>query len=189
MAQIIPIGVLGLVTSTAFVEIAPAQIGGEDPVWVTFVTNAIFTVAMMAIGMYVGSRRELLWTLRERATRAEQEQELRVAQARTNERGRIAREMHDVLAHRISLVTMHAGALTYRTDLDRDEIARSAEIIQTNAHDALTELRGVLGVLRGEDTEPISDRPQPRSEERRVGKESRCRWSPDHHRKRNNILG
>ena len=161
MAQIIPIGVLGLVTSTAFVEIAPAQIGGEDPVWVTFVTNAIFTVAMMAIGMYVGSRRELLWTLRERATRAEQEQELRVAQARTNERGRIAREMHDVLAHRISLVTMHAGALTYRTDLDRDEIARSAEIIQTNAHDALTELRGVLGVLRGEDTEPISDRPQP----------------------------
>src|SRR5699024_10735380 len=103
----------------------------------------------------------LRWTLRERATRAEQEQELRVAQARTNERGRIAREMHDVLAHRISLVTMHAGALTYRTDLDRDEIARSAEIIQTNAHDALTELRGVLGVLRGEDTEPISDRTQP----------------------------
>src|SRR5690625_5397929 len=90
MAQIIPIGVLGLVTSTAFVEIAPAQIGGEAPVWVTFVTNAIFTVAMMALGMYVGSRRELLWTLRERATRAAQEQALRVAQARTNERGRIA---------------------------------------------------------------------------------------------------
>lgn len=161
MSQIIPIGILGLVTSTAFAEIAPEQVGGEEPIWVTFVTNAVFTVAMMAIGMYIGSRRELLWTLRERATRAEQEQELRVAQARTNERARIAREMHDVLAHRISLVTMHAGALTYRTDLGHDEIARSAEIIQSNAHDALTELRGVLGVLRSEDTEPVGDHPQP----------------------------
>src|SRR5690606_11906044 len=51
--------------------------------------------------------------------------------------------------------------LTYRTDLGHDEIARSAEIIQSNAHDALTELRGVLGVLRSEDTEPVGDHPQP----------------------------
>lgn len=161
MAQIIPIGFLGLALSTVYADIAPTPVGGDEPFWLTFVTNAVFTVAMMAIGMYIGSRRELLWTLRERATRAEQEQELRVAQARTNERARIAREMHDVLAHRISLVTMHAGALTYRTDLGHDEIARSAEIIQTNAHDALTELRGVLGVLRGDHAEPMGDRPQP----------------------------
>ncbi|MGH3357472.1 MAG: sensor histidine kinase [Nocardioidaceae bacterium] len=156
--QIVPIGLLGLVTSTVFAAIVPGQ---TEPVWVTFTTGVAFTVALMAVGMYIGSRRELLWTLRERATRAEQEQELRVAQARTNERARIAREMHDVLAHRISLVTMHAGALSYRTDLGRDEIARSAEIIQTNAHEALTELRGVLGVLRGGDVGVASDRPQP----------------------------
>ena len=137
------------------------QVGGPEPAWVTFATNTVFTVAIMAIGMYIGSRRELLWTLRERATRAEQEQELRVGQARANERARIAREMHDVLAHRISLVTMHAGALSYRTDLGRDEVARSAEIIQSNAHEALTELRNVLGVLRDTDAEPAGDRPQP----------------------------
>lgn len=159
--QIVSIGLLGLVGSTIFAAIAPAPAGGAEPAWVTFTTNLVFTVALMAIGMYIGSRRELLWTLRERATRAEQEQELRVAQARTNERARIAREMHDVLAHRISLVTMHAGALSYRKDLERAAITRSAEIIQANAHEALTELRGVLGVLRGKDSEANPDRPQP----------------------------
>ena len=70
--------------------------------------------AMLGWGMYIGSRRELIWTLRHRAERAEAEQELRVAQARSNERARIAREMHDVLAHRISQISMHAGALAFR---------------------------------------------------------------------------
>ncbi|UYM04457.1 sensor histidine kinase [Solicola gregarius] len=159
--QIISVSIVGLVASASFTALAPTQVGGPEPAWVSFTTNVVFTIALVAIGMYVGSRRELLWTLRERATRAEQEQELRVAQARTNERARIAREMHDVLAHRISLVTMHAGALSYRTDLGREEIARSAEVIQTNAHEALTELRGVLGVLRGQDAEDAKNRPQP----------------------------
>ena len=78
--------------------------------------------AMLAWGMYIGSRRELLWTLRHRAERAEAEQELRAAQARSNERARIAREMHDVLAHRISQISMHAGALAFREDLTADEM-------------------------------------------------------------------
>ena len=81
---------------------------------------------MLGWGMYIGSRRELIWTLRQRAERAEAEQELRVAQARGNERARIAREMHDVLAHRISQISMHAGALAFREDLDRRGDARAA---------------------------------------------------------------
>jgi len=83
-----------------------------------------------------------------------------VGQAQSNERARIAREMHDVLAHRISLVTMHAGALTYRTDLTPEEVRHSAEIIQAKAHEALVDLRQVLGVLRGDGT-PGADHPQP----------------------------
>ena len=79
---------------------------------------------MLACGMYIGSRRELLWTLRDRAERAEAEQALRVEQGRLNERARIAREMHDVLAHRICLIAMHAGALAYRTDLTAERDAR-----------------------------------------------------------------
>ena len=102
----------------------------------------------VATGFYVGARRELLTTLRQRAETAEREQLLKAEAAREAERTRIAREMHDVLAHRISLVAMHAGALAYRTDLSREETAQAAGVIQHNAHLALTELRQVLGVLR-----------------------------------------
>ena len=73
-----------------------------DPWWVDLLINAVVTAGILGWGMYIGSRRELIWTLRQRAERAEAEQELRMAQARGNERSRIAREMHDVLAHRIS---------------------------------------------------------------------------------------
>jgi signal transduction histidine kinase len=67
--------------------------------------------------------------------------------------------MHDVLAHRISLVTMHAGALAYRTDLPLEQVRETAQLIQVKAHEALTDLRQVLGMLRGE--EGVPDRPQP----------------------------
>ena len=100
-------------------------------------------------------------TLRERAVRAETEQALRLGQARATERERIAREMHDVLGHRISLVTMHAGALAYRQDLDRAQVAASARVIQDNAHQAMVELRSILGVLRGSDNGVAPDQPQP----------------------------
>ena len=115
-----------------------------------------------AVGLYIGARRELIATLRDRADRAEREQAMRVAQARTNERARIAREMHDVLAHRISLVAMHAGALGYRTDLSRDETKRAADVISQNAHQALVDLREILGVLRDSDVARVgSDRSRP----------------------------
>ena len=120
----------------------------EDPEWLTLSTNIVVIAAIMAWGMYIGSRRELLWTLRNRAETAEAEQELRVSQARSNERARIAREMHDVLAHRISQISMHAGALSFRDDLTADEMRDSVAVIQEKAHEALTDLRGVLGVLR-----------------------------------------
>ncbi|WP_166843851.1 sensor histidine kinase [Isoptericola sp. BMS4] len=103
------------------------------------------------IGAYIGLRREHLASLQERAETAEREQASRAAEARANERARIAREMHDVLAHRMSLVAMHAGALAYRTDLPREQVAETAKVVQQGAHDALTELREVLGVLRETD--------------------------------------
>jgi len=119
-----------------------------DPIWIVIAANAVATVGMLGWGMYIGSRRELLWTLRNRAERAEAEQELRVAQARSNEQARIAREMHDVLAHRISQISMYAGALEYREDLSPEEMRASAGVIRHRAHEALTDLRDVLGVLR-----------------------------------------
>ncbi len=116
------------------------------------VIGGVVSYALLVwIGAYIGLRREHLESLRERAETAEREQASRVAQARVNERARIAREMHDVLAHRMSLVAMHAGALAYRTDLPPEKVVETAAVVQSNAHAALTELREVLGVLRETD--------------------------------------
>ena len=117
----------------------------------------------LATGYYVGARRELIATLQQRAETAEREQVLKAESAREAERTRIAREMHDVLAHRISLVAMHAGALAYRTDLSREETTETAVVIQRSAHLALSELREVLGVLRADSTGSAGDAepPQP----------------------------
>jgi len=133
----------------------------SDPAWLTIILNALATAGMLGWGMYIGSRRELIWTLRSRAERAEAEQGLRVARARSNEQARIAREMHDVLAHRISQVSMHAGALAFREDLTADEMRASAAVIQQQAHEALNDLRGVLGVLRDDATGERFRVPQP----------------------------
>jgi signal transduction histidine kinase len=117
----------------------------------------MFLAATVAAGQYVGARRELLAVLHERVVTAEREQVLTADVARESERTRIAREMHDVLAHRISLMALHAGALTYRDDLSRAQTVETAGVIQVNAQLALSELRQVLGVLRdghGEDDRP-----------------------------------
>ena len=128
---------------------------------ITTVVNLVVNAGMMGWGLYIGSRRELLWTLRARAERAETEQDLRLAQARSTERARIAREMHDVLAHRITQVSMQAGALAFRDDLDSDRLREGLGQIQGQANDALHELRDVLGVLREDDPGPATARPQP----------------------------
>ena len=155
--QIVPVALLNIVATQVYAIYDPSN--DSSPAWVDAAFTVVVTVAVVAFGMYVGSRRELIWTLRERAAQAEAEQELRVEQARSGERERIAREMHDVLAHRISLVTMHAGALAYRTDLPPEQVRETAQLIQAKANEALTDLRQVLGVLRGSDAP--EGRPQP----------------------------
>ena len=153
------VAAVNLVAAQVLYEVQPPT--DSEPEWLTLSTNVVVIGAIMAWGMYIGSRRELLWTLRNRAETAEAEQELRVRQARTNERARIAREMHDVLAHRISQISMHAGALSFRDDLTTDEMRDSVGVIQEKAHEALTDLRGVLGVLRDDGSGRVTEAPQP----------------------------
>lgn len=155
------ISVLGLLNVAAGVVDGYVTPGTGNEWYIDFTFILLVTGISTAIGLYVGARRELVATLRDRADRAEGEQNLRVAQARTNERSRIAREMHDVLAHRISLVAMHAGALAFRPDLSPGETTQVADVIQRNAHQALADLRQILGVLRDVDASGIGERPQP----------------------------
>ncbi|HKF88785.1 MAG TPA: histidine kinase [Propionibacteriaceae bacterium] len=132
-------------------------------------------LAVTAWGMFIRARRQLLFTLRERAQRAEADQRLHEDRARMAERTRIAREMHDVLAHRISLLALHAGALEVRPDLPAAKVRETAELLRSTARQALDELRGVIGLLREESGgEPAPPTPQPSlSDIRRLVEETR----------------
>lgn len=110
-----------------------------------------------AWGLFLRSRRKLVYSLEERAMRAEDFARLQAEQAQLRAREEIAREMHDVLGHRLSLLSVHAGALAYRPDAPTSEIAGAAEIIRASAHQALQDLREVIGVLRA----PVGELPQP----------------------------
>jgi signal transduction histidine kinase len=115
--------------------------------------------ALIGWGALAQARQALIVSLRERAERAEAEQARRVSEARMLERTRIAREMHDVLAHRLSLLATYAGALEYRPDAPPERLAEAAGVIRATVHTALDELRDVITVLRDDESEP--SRPQP----------------------------
>jgi len=158
--EILPTAALSVLAGQASIAVQPNRT-------MSWYVNLLFCVlaagVVVAIGMYLGARRDLIASLHDRAERAEREQALQVSTARAGERTRIAREMHDVLAHRMSLVAVHAGALAYRTDLSAAETRETAAIIQANTQRALADLREILGLLR--DTERGIDvthhRPQP----------------------------
>ncbi|MCX5504203.1 histidine kinase [Streptomyces sp. NBC_00053] len=124
------------------------------------VIGALLLLLVISWGMAVRSRRQLVVTLRERAHRAETEAGLRAEQAQRLAREAIAREMHDVLAHRLTLLSVHAGALEFRPDAPKAEVARAAGVIRDSAHEALQDLREIIGVLRSPG-ESDGDRPQP----------------------------
>jgi signal transduction histidine kinase len=157
LRQALPVALVVLATQPVYLAIHP----GDDNYVVAIVFSVLIVGAVLAWGMFVRARRQLVISLRDRAQRAETEQQLRVEQARQQERARIAREMHDVLAHRISLLSLHAGALEFRPDAPPEEIARAAGVIRASAHDALEDLRAVIGVLRESPDGAGPERPQP----------------------------
>jgi len=121
----------------------------------------VLMLAVTGWGMFIRARRQLLASLRGRAERAERTREEHAQHARIAERQRIAREMHDVLAHRLSLLSLQAGALEV-TPLSAGDAAttEAAAAIRATTHQALQELRSIVRVLR-EDDEDSTAPPQP----------------------------
>ncbi|MFE6619567.1 sensor histidine kinase [Streptomyces sp. NPDC008086] len=123
------------------------------------ITTALgVTAPPLLLGLYVGARRRLMESLRERADSLERELQLlaeraeeRAEWARNEERTRIAREMHDVVAHRVSLMVVHSAALQAVARKDPDKAVRNAALVGDMGRQALTELREMLGVLRSGD--------------------------------------
>jgi signal transduction histidine kinase len=129
--------------------------------WAYLMLICLMYLTPLGWGIAVRARRQLIANLRREVERERREHRQRLSGARRAERERIAREMHDVLAHRISLITVHAGALAYRTKqadagvgapLDAGEVGGAIEVIRDNARQALVELGDVLAVLRPADT-------------------------------------
>jgi signal transduction histidine kinase len=145
----------------ASTAIFPLLYAGDDPYVFQILLGVLITAVVVGWGLFVRVQRELVLSLRERAATLEADQRLRVEQAREGERLRIAREMHDVLAHRVSLLSLHAGALEFHPDASAEEVAEAAGVIRASAHAALEELRDVIGVLRDGAPASAPEPPQP----------------------------
>jgi signal transduction histidine kinase len=139
---------LAFLVAAAQVALLPLARAVQPPTTSTavyYLAGIFGPAVLVAWGMFRRSRRQ---AQRERARRAEAEEQLRVEHIRYAERTRIAREMHDVLAHRISLLSLHAGVLEFRPDAPPEEVARAAAVVRASAHQALEDLHAVIGVLR-----------------------------------------
>jgi len=114
--------------------------------------NAVILLVLPALaGRLLGRRRPLVRLLKERNAYLEQARALSDESARMQERHRIAGEMHDLLGHRLSLISVHAGALELAAGRQAPALAGQAELLRTTAGTALRELREILGVLRHTD--------------------------------------
>jgi signal transduction histidine kinase len=130
--------------------------------WMVVSLTSLLCVSAVAWGIVVRTRRQLMASLALRARRAEDEQELRVEQGQRREREQIAREMHDALGHRLSLLSVHAGALEFRPEMPSDELALAAWVIRSSARECMEGLQEIVGVLRSPDSAAPGDRrPQP----------------------------
>ncbi|GGK03552.1 hypothetical protein GCM10010123_36830 [Pilimelia anulata] len=136
--------------------IAGGQLGGA--LLLALLTAGVGLALPFVFGMWVQARRQVLAGLHERARWREREEAAAVGAARAQERARIAREMHDVVAHRVSLIVLHAGALEVNAPDERT--AAAADLIRTTGRAALVELRAALGALREpDDGAPLAPQP------------------------------
>ena len=133
----------------------------DDIGWV----GAIFVVVVMVAGLLVGQKRanlrEKRWRVEQEARMNREEMRAKVERARQEERESIARDMHDTLSHRLSLVAIHAGALSYPREGVPAEFTDAARTIRTEAQNAVEDLRTVLSALR----EDLSEDPRTTLEE------------------------
>ena len=134
----------------------------------------IVTIHLTAafIGEAVYDRRRRILELQQRAERAEAERELLARQAVLDERSRIAREMHDIVAHGMSVMVVQAGAAERALGHDPEGARTALGTIGTVGRDSLAEMRRLLGVLRGGDAPGLEPQPSLEDLDRLVARSS-----------------
>lgn len=133
-----------------------------NPRFIAISVPAVAHVAAWLVGDYLRTRRAYVATLEERAIRLERERDLDRQVAADEERARIARELHDVVAHDVSVIAIQAGAARTIQQTQPQAAAEALGLIETTARKTLVELSQLLGVLRKVDDDGVAQRaPQP----------------------------
>ncbi|MDP1849509.1 MAG: sensor histidine kinase [Solirubrobacteraceae bacterium] len=136
----------------------------EPPVAGDFVFLAAILGMVWTLGVALRERSQRAGELQERADRLEREQEQQARAAVAEERARIARELHDVVAHSVSVIAVQTGSIRHRLRTDRPAEAAELSGVEQTARQALAEMRRMLGLLRADD-EGLSLTPQPGMDE------------------------
>ncbi|WP_063813700.1 sensor histidine kinase [Herbidospora daliensis] len=126
-----------------------------------FFSASVFVVAIWIGGIYLNMRRRFVANLVDRAERAEKERDQQALIATAAERARIARELHDVVAHNVSVIVVQADGAGFAIDSDPDQAKRAVEAISATGRQALAEMRRLVGVLRDDGAESEEYAPQP----------------------------
>jgi signal transduction histidine kinase len=128
-------------------------------------TNSVmlaFSVASVALGLAVAGRRQVFAAMVERAERAEREREDEARRRVDAERLRIARELHDVVAHSMSMINVQAGVAAHVISTQPEQAVEALNAIKVASREGLRELRAILNVLRQVDDEEAGLAPAPR---------------------------
>jgi signal transduction histidine kinase len=144
-------GLAAAVVGSAAIQLTPGKFQ-----WPTPVSNALVIGAAWLLGHFAHNYRAHAARLEERTAELEQAREELARRAVTEERLRLARELHDVVAHGMSVIAVQSGVGAHVADTQPQEAAKALAAIEVTSRAALTELRRLLGVLR-EDSQPQGD--------------------------------
>jgi signal transduction histidine kinase len=141
------------------VAVVVAATSARDPVFAV-VVSALFATAWL-LGDNVRTRRAYLRELEQRAARLEREREEHARRAAAEEQARIARELHDILTHSVSVMTVQAAAAGDVFETQPGQAHEALKAIESTGREALTELRRLLGRVRSDDGDAGRFAPQP----------------------------
>ncbi|GAA4563207.1 sensor histidine kinase [Micromonospora coerulea] len=166
-------GVLAGMVAAVGVVLAALQIRGPGAWWASAIYFGLVTGAVWLVGLNVRTRRLYVLTLEERAATLEREREAEARAAVAEERTRIARELHDVVAHSMAVMIVQADGARFTIDRDPATAREAVKVVADTGRQALEEMRRLVGVLR----EP--SRPEPVAAPGAVGASDGDGWSAE----------
>lgn len=159
--------VAGTISSACLIGFVAVGVAVDGVEVEALISTSVLYLGSIVLGDNMRRRRERAEELVERAERAERERELLAAQQVRHERTRIAREMHDVVAHSLSVMIIQAGAARRQVRANPDRATESLEAIEATGREAMHEMRRILGVLR--DDRPSTEEPEHRAPQPSLG--------------------